>query len=123
MRVLMLCALLLCAGQVSARTVTYACEYPLYADSKGAHKATDLFRMTFLLDIEGRKAYLIGNNGSSEVDLIPNHSGGFTLVEVTVTNNLMVTVIADTGKSVHSRQGIISGEIIPSQYYGTCVVQ
>ena len=57
--------------------------------------------------------------GSTEVKLIPN-TGGLTFVEVTGTGNVMVTVISDDGRSVHSRNGMVLGKIVPSQYYGRC---
>jgi len=102
-----------------ANTVTFECDYKTYSDEQGNHKVDKPFRMTFLIDSKAGKAYMIGNAGSSEVEMIPN-AEGFTLVEVTGTGNVMVTVIADGGKSVHNRSGIILGDIVPSQYYGTC---
>ncbi|MDD5472400.1 MAG: hypothetical protein PHP05_10860, partial [Sideroxydans sp.] len=85
----------------------------------GNHKANDNFAMSFLVDPTARKAYMLGNQGSTEVKLIPN-TGGVTFVEVTAAGNVMVTVIADDGHSVHSRNGMILGKIVPSQYYGRC---
>lgn len=102
-----------------ADTVTFTCDYKIYSDAEGTHKVEQQFRLTFLIDAKANKSYLIGNNGSAEVQFVPN-TEGFTLVEVTGSGNVMVTAISAKGKSVHSRSGIMLGDIIPSQYYGTC---
>jgi hypothetical protein len=102
-----------------AETTTYECDYPTYSDEKGPHNVKAPFRLTFLMDSSTKKAYLIGNAGSSEVSLLQN-SYGFTLVEVTSSGNVMVTAITHKGASVHSRNGMILGELVPSQYYGKC---
>ena len=62
---------------------------------------------------------MIGNAGSSSVSLVPNVEG-FTLIEITGIGNVNTTVITSKGKSIHSRGSMISGDIIPSQYYGSC---
>lgn len=102
-----------------ASTNTFECIYKTYSDEEGNHKAKDNFAMSFLVDPTARKAYMLGSLGSTEVKLIQN-TGGVTFVEVTGTGNVMVTVISDDGRSVHSRNGIVLGEIVPSQYYGRC---
>lgn len=114
--------LLLCGFRSSVATAspaTFECDYRTYSDGEGLHKVGEPFRLTFLIDSKAKKAYLIGNNGSSEVEVIQN-SDGLTLVEVTGTGNVMVTAITSKGTSVHSRNGIMMGDIIPSQYYGSC---
>jgi hypothetical protein len=102
-----------------AETTTYECDYPTYSDEKGLHHVKAPFRLTFLVDSSARKAYIIGNAGSAEVSLVQN-SYGLTLVEVTGSGNAMVTAITSKGASVHSRSGIILGDLVPSQYYGEC---
>ena len=106
-------------GAANAETTTYECDYPTYSDEKGLHNVKAPFRLTFLIDSSSKKAYLIGNAGSAELSLIQN-SYGLTLVEVTGSGNAMVTAITSKGKSVHSRSGIILGDLVPSQYYGQC---
>ncbi|GLO63828.1 hypothetical protein MACH09_43360 [Vibrio sp. MACH09] len=45
-----------------------------------------------------------------------------TFVEITGVKNVMTTTMAfDNGKSVHSRNTVSFGDLIPSQYYGSCV--
>jgi len=102
-----------------ADTTTFECNYGTYSDEKGNHKAKGKFAMSFLVDPAVKKAYMVGSLGNTEVELIPN-TRGLTFVEVTATGNVMVTVISDDGHSVHSRNGLVLGEIVPSQYYGRC---
>jgi hypothetical protein len=113
--------LVLSAGAAMADTTTFECSYRSYSDEAGNHAVKGSFKLTFLIDTKADKAYLIGNNGSSEVVVILNDDGGLTLVETTASGNVMVTVIAAKEESVHSRNGIMNGKIIPSQYYGKCV--
>lgn len=123
LRLISLAAACLGASMVAhADTMTFECDYSTYSDRAGIHKVERPFRLTFLIDSRAEKAYLIGNNGSAEVLLIPN-GGGLTLVETTGTGNVMVTAIATKGDSVHSRNGIMNGTIIPSQYYGKCIAK
>lgn len=102
-----------------AGTHTFECSYESYSDEKGSHKVKDSFAMSFLVDQSTKKAYMLGNLGSTEVKMIPN-TNGVTFVEVTVTGNVMVTVISDNGSSVHSRNGMVLGSIVPSQFNGRC---
>jgi hypothetical protein len=47
-------------------------------------------------------------------------SGGMTFIEMIDGGKVLTTTIDPSGKSVHSRNIIVEGEILPSQYYGTC---
>jgi len=107
------------ANLARAETTTFECDYKTYGDDKGLHKVEAPFRLTFLIDTSSKKAYIIGNVGSSDVSLVPN-AEGLTLVEITSSGNVMTTVITSKGKSVHSRGSIVFGDLVPSQYYGSC---
>jgi hypothetical protein len=113
------CVSVVSSNFARADTTTFECDYKTYGDDKGLHKVKAPFRLTFLIDTSARKAYIIGNVGSSEVSLVPN-ADGLTLVEITGSGNVMTTAITSKGKSVHSRGSIMSGDLIPSQYYGSC---
>jgi hypothetical protein len=102
-----------------ASTITFDCSYETYSDRRGNHKVNSKFAMTFLVDSAAGKAYMIGSVGSTDVRLVSN-TDGLTFIEVTATGNVMVTVISNEGQSVHSRNGLVLGEIVPSQYYGRC---
>jgi len=103
-----------------SETVTLRCSYPTYSTEKGLHH-DDNFNMIFLVDTEKGTAYIIGNQGSEEVTFIPNKfGGGYTFVEVTPSGNVMTTTIDTNMTTVHSRNTIMDGNLVPTQYYGTC---
>jgi hypothetical protein len=103
-----------------AQTITYYCKYPLYSDESGSHQAEDDFSLTFLMDNQTGKSYMTGNNGTSAVQVVDDGFDTFTFIEETIMGNVMVTTITPDLKSVHSRNSTLLGELLPSQYYGTC---
>jgi hypothetical protein len=126
MRYRYLVVLLACSLSLAsyAKTTKFSCAFLEYSDNTGGLKEAEEggLRMTFLIDSAARKAYVLGNAGSSEVMIVPNE-GGFTLIEVTNSGNVMVTAITWKGLAVHSRNGIMGEQILPSQYYGKCVAK
>lgn len=116
---LMLLASLGAIRAAFAAPTSYDCNYTTFSDNRGLHKVAKEFRMMFLVDSSADKAYMIGSIGASDVLLVPN-TEAFTLIEMADLGNVYVTVITSKGHSVHSRSSIISGVIVPSQYYGTC---
>ena len=110
------------AGPTLANTSSFLCTFPTQASPEGLVKPEKLFELRFVIDQNTKKAYLMGNAGSSEVELIPN-TDGVSFVEITKSGNVMVTAIAANGTAVHSRNGIMFKELIPSQYYGRCARQ
>ena len=101
-----------------AAPVTFVCDYETFSDEEGNHAVKGEFVLTFLVD--GEKAYMIGNNGSEPVQLLAGDEY-VSFIEVTAAGNIMTTAITSDGTSVHSRNSIMFGDLIPSQYYGTCV--
>jgi hypothetical protein len=102
-------------------TETFICNYSTYSDANGNHKVTDKFVLTFIVDMTKKTAYMLGSQGTEEVTLIPSGVGeGVSFFEITGVGNVMTTAIDSKGKSVHSRNTIINGEIVPTQYYGKC---
>lgn len=98
---------------------TYECQYTSFSNQKGNHK--EEFNLIFLVDVSAGKSYIVGNNGSSEVNYIDN-AAGLSFIEITDSGNVMTTAIDANMKSVHSRNSIgLTGELLPSQYYGSCV--
>ena len=106
-----------------AQTTSFKCEYPTYSDEKGNHKVTEKFVLQFVLDSKEGKAYTIGTQGSSEVSVLKSAYNDVNFIEITATGNVMRTAVTSTGISVHSRNTVMSGEIVPSQYYGKCNIQ
>jgi hypothetical protein len=105
-----------------AATTSYTCIFPVENSPKGLSRPATPFELRYLEDTTAMKSYLMGNNGSSEVHGIKNMSGT-SFIEITGSGNVQVTAITNTGDAVHSRNSIISGNLIPSQYYGKCNVR
>lgn len=102
-----------------AETLTYSCNYRSYSDQEGNHIVKDKFELNFIVDTASGKSYLLGNSGSSEVKLLESIDQ-IAFLEVTASGNIMTTAIDRKLNTVHSRNAVISGEILPSQYYGKC---
>ena len=133
--ILLFVALLVLAPKGFAETFSYECNFPLSASPYGIKKESKPFKLSFVFDTKTKKAYMLGNNGSAEVNPIANNDGGITFIEVTQSGNVMVTAITQLGEAVHSRNGIFliidydrqppkpHPELIPSQSYGQCNVR
>jgi hypothetical protein len=48
---------------------------------------------------------------------------GYTFIEITKAGNVMTTTIDAKLKTCHSRNTVILGELVPTQYYGTAVIK
>ena len=116
--ILILFFLAACDLSFADRT-TFNCEYSIFSDPNGRHEEKPPLSFSFLLDSNTKKAYLLGNNGSSEVVYRPN-ADRLTFLEETGNGNLLVTVIATDGQSVHSRHPIVGDKFLATQYYGRC---
>jgi hypothetical protein len=65
-----------------------------------------------------------GSNGSTEVSLsMRSDKEGVNVLELTNSGNMMLTTILFSGQTVHSRNSVIMGEFIASQYYGICEIK
>ena len=115
----LLVTLLVCSSQAFAST-TFTCQFSTFSDNEGTHEGE--LSLTYLVDEDAGKAYMIGNNGSNEVVEIYKGDGR-SFIEVTSTGNVMVTTVTPDLKAVHSRNSVMFGELIPTQYYGECLVQ
>ena len=114
--------LVICSSASADNTKTLICTYHTYSDSEGRHATDKNFKLTFIIDNQKHTAYIIANNASSEVSLLPAE-GSVSFIEVTPNNNIMTTTVDSKGNSVHSRNTVIGGELVPSQYYGICDVK
>ena len=115
--ILMLTFVLL-PSSVVAYPVTYTCVFETYSDENGLHKAEN-FRLIFIRDDQKDTTYMLGNNGSVEVAYF-RASGSVNIIEQTSVGNIMVTTITDKNFAVHSRNSVLLGDLIASQYYGSC---
>ena len=123
MRILLAMVISLCSAVSFASPISYVCNYESYSDEEGNHKTKEQFLLTFVVDAENGKGYIVGNQGSEEVVVIPQKTGGIAFVEVTGSGNVMTTAIDTAGTSVHSRNTSIGGKLVPTQYYGKCEVK
>src|SRR4051812_6487753 len=100
--------LVLITSEAYSGSTSFVCHYESFSDGTKIEK-TD-FSLTFLLDGGSGKAYMIGNNGTSDViPYVTTTSDGFAFLEVTPAQNLMTTSIDKHLKSVHSRHTNIEG--------------
>ena len=106
-----------------ADIITFECAYPTYSDKTGVQESTG-FEFKFVSDTATGKAYMSGSNGSTEVSLsMRSDKEGVNVLELTNSGNMMLTTILFSGQSVHSRNSVIMGEFIASQYYGICEIK
>ena len=119
---LIACLLVFFPAFAFAETTTYSCNYTSYSDQDGNHKFEKNFELKFIVDSSVGKSYLLGNNGTSEVKLIES-GDQIAFIEVTASGNIMTTAIDSKLNSVHSRNSVMFGEILPSQYYGKCKIK
>jgi len=80
------------------------------------------------IDPKGGKARLIGNQGATDVLVLPS-SSGLTFVEATSAGNFSFTTVyashcgaAGIFSAVMSRHMNLLGEPLSSQYHGTCKI-
>ncbi len=100
---------------------SWGCLYNSTASSKGLSDiSANPFKLEFKLDTVTKKAFVVGNNGLSEVQYWSGDKG-ITFLESLTSGGMQTTVISDKGQSVHSR-GTIIVNLVPSQYYGVCKV-
>jgi hypothetical protein len=103
-------------------TTSYTCKFSVEATPTGLSKQASPFELRLIVDVSTRKAYLLGNAGASEVEVIPN-ADGISFIEITASGNVMITAVTNSGEAVHSRNGIMFKELVPSQSYGKCTRQ
>ncbi len=106
----------------TAKTTNYFCNYTSYSDQNGNHKVKSKFELNFIVDRATDKSYLLGSNGSAEVKAFETKDQ-IAFVELTASGNVMSTAIDSKLNTVHSRNSVMFGEMIPSQYYGKCVIK
>ena len=98
----------------------FLCVFDQHVSPKtGQISRDDSLRYEFVVDETGH-AFAVGRN-VYPVKVITGDQG-ITFLEVLKTGAVQTTTIHKTGSAVHSRHTMISvtGEIVPSQYYGTC---
>lgn len=117
-------AILLAAVSTSlcAATLTHNCKFTTVASPKEVQKLQKSFDLKFMSDTLTNKSYMVGNAGIEPVNAIAN-DGGISFIEFTGSGNVQVTAVTKSGDAVHSRNTIMSGDLVPSQYYGKCTIE
>ncbi|WP_143514460.1 hypothetical protein [Primorskyibacter flagellatus] len=105
---------------VIAELVSFDCIY-FTACTKGVECGSANFDLIFRLDTTANKAFVVGNNGLSEVGAYRGASG-ITFLEMLGSGAVQSTTVASDGSSSHSRNTIIAGTLTASQYVGNCDV-
>ncbi len=96
----------------------FVCVFDKHVSAKTSRlSSTNPLRIEFMVDGTG-DAFAVGQY-INPVRVIPGDNG-VTFLEVLVTGAVQTTTMNTEGKAVHSRHTIIAGELVPSQYYGTC---
>jgi len=121
--IIMLSAFLcLAAIQGLCESVTYTCRYQTYADEKGIHKSEDDLKLVLQVDSSKETAKIVSSDGRSDasVDMLYSPSGGIAFIEKKSGADVLTTSIDQHGKSVHSRNIIVDGQVAAAQFYGKC---
>ena len=105
-----------------AETVMYSCDYENYSNQKGTYNVDKKFELQFIIDRKIDKSYLLGNNGAAEVNFIESDSQ-VVFIEITPVGSIISTTIDKNLNSVHSRNSVLDGGLLPSQYYGKCLLK
>lgn len=116
----LLVALSLCISTVAlADSFTFDCLYTDFSNEAGRTKIH--WKMSFTMDTATTESYVTSNLGRNEV-LPMTGEDGLTFIDQSDKGSIYTTSMILNGSSVHSRHSIIDGELIASQYYGTCHV-
>lgn len=107
---------------LNAATLTHNCKFGTEASPTGLKKLQKSFDLKFMTDTLTNKSYVVGNAGIEPVNAIAN-DGGISFVEITGSGNVQVTAITKGGDAVHSRNTILSKDLVPTQYYGECTIE
>ena len=108
--------------QAFCESATWTCRYPTYADNKGIHKSEDDLKLVFRVDSSNETAKIVSSDGKSDanVDMMYSPSGGLSFVEKKSGADVLTTSIDKNGRSVHSKNIIMDGQISPTECYGRC---
>ena len=114
--------LLLAAPLQASAESLFTCVYDHYGSDRLKIEKAEGFELRFVVRDDGT-ASMIGNAGAAPVQPITGMDQ-ITFFETTATGNFMMTTIDFAElKFVHSRHTVMSGGLVPSQYYGKCMHQ
>ena len=119
---LLFAILLLIPFLAHSDTTNYYCKYTSYSDEKGNHKISKTLELKFIVDKESGKSFMLRINGISEV-ITFGENDQIAFVEITATENIISTAIDSNLNSVHSRNSVLHGKLLASQFYGKCEIK
>lgn len=102
-------------------SITYNCKFHHVNNPDKIEKLKKPFEFKIISDDMKRTYYLIGDIGSTNLTKVV-HLSGVNFIEISDIGNITLTTIANNGKAVHSRNSLMFGDFIPSQYYGVCTI-
>ena len=111
--------LLLGLQPVGAMMTKIICSYDKFASVQQVENVIETLQLTFMVDKDTSDAQVVRNDAIRNVELYPT-GGGFTFIEITKSGNILTTTVDIHGKSAHSRNTILDGKLVPSQFYGSC---
>ena len=118
--ILLFVTLYLSASESWAASYLYSCDFPRSSNENGK-QSPEKFSMRFAYDDITGEAVIIGNAGVEKAFGVVGIYG-ISFIEQLPTGAVQTTTIAKNGKASHSRHTMMGGDIMPSQYYGTCTV-
>lgn len=103
---------------------TFTCEFTTYATEKGSF-SDDVMRFSLVTN-DNNSTYLRKGNKEDFRGKIIKGDKGFSFVEVSKRGNITITTMSnlssaeDEHKAAQSSNRLLDGELLASQYYGTC---
>lgn len=122
-KILSLFAVLSLATAASAELITLTCNFYTFAapNETGECSPTDMKNMRFVVDTNSSEGKMLGNAGSSDVLVV---EGTDTITFIQVAPVVTTTAVQlSTMKAVHSRNVVLAGQFMPTQYYGKAIVE
>ena len=105
---------------------TFSCEFTTYATEKGSYRG-EIMRFSLVTNDTNGTYSMKGSNGTSQGNIIRGDKG-LSFIKVTKLGNITTTTMSrippidGKQKAVHSRNILTGGNLLASQYYGTCQI-
>ncbi len=110
------------AGKV--KHTTFTCEFTTYATEKGTF-SDDVMRFTLVTN-DNNNTYIRKGSSDEFRGKIIKGDKGFSFVEVSKRGSITITTMSslssgeDEHKTAHSNNRLLDGQLLASQYYGSC---
>jgi hypothetical protein len=122
MKILTCILILVASGSISLAQglTTITCDFYTVASPEGLEEADTGFKgLKFVFKLGDSNGVMLGNAGETPV-LVTTTDDSVTFIQLTpiVTTT---TIELKTLKAVHSRNTVLAGQLMPTQYYGKAV--